>query len=93
LIYDQPSQVYFPKGVHSEDVDEGEWRDEDIEAVRKVFAAVSAETILAEGRLQVVLLDHAAQDVWNGIDNIHLVDEWRGGEKLVPLAWIASAVS
>ncbi|NBE09462.1 DUF3732 domain-containing protein [Paragemmobacter ruber] len=93
LIYDQPSQVYFPKGVHSEDVDAGEWRDEDIEAVRKVFAAVSAETVLAKGRLQVVLLDHAAQDVWNGIDNIHLVDEWRGGEKLVPLAWLASAVS
>jgi hypothetical protein len=88
LVYDQPSQVYFPKGVHSEDVEPSEWRDEDIEAVRKVFAAVSHETLLAKGRLQIILLDHAAQNVWRGIENINLVDEWRGGEKLVPMAWI-----
>lgn len=91
LVYDQPSQVYFPKGVHSGEDDEADWRDEDIEAVRKVFAAVSAETVLAKGRLQVILLDHAAQDVWNGIENINLVDEWRDGEKLVPMIWIENA--
>ncbi|MCD9150135.1 DUF3732 domain-containing protein, partial [Pseudophaeobacter sp. MA21411-1] len=50
LIYDQPSQVYFPKGVHADEV-EPEWRDEDVEGVRKVFAAVSNETILARGNL------------------------------------------
>lgn len=89
LVYDQPSQVYFPKGSRSEDIEPSEWRDEDIEAVRKVFSAVSHETTLAMGRLQIILLDHADQSVWSGVENINLVDEWRDGEKLVPMSWIA----
>ncbi|MFY0311171.1 DUF3732 domain-containing protein [Leisingera sp. D0M16] len=86
LVYDQPSQVYFPKGVHEENADP-DWRDEDIEAVRKVFAALSKETLLARGSLQVILLDHADQKVWQGIENTVLAEEWRDGDALVPLEW------
>ena len=89
LVYDQPSQVYFPKGVNAED-QEPDWRDEDVEAVRKVFAAVSHETFLARGNLQIILLDHAGTNVWSGIDNTHLVEEWRDGTKLVPMNWIGN---
>lgn len=89
LVYDQPSQVYFPKGVNEAEVDP-EWRDEDVEAVRKVFAAVSKETLLAKGNLQVLLLDHADETIWGGIENVFLAGEWRNGEKLVPTEWINS---
>jgi hypothetical protein len=44
-VFDQPSQVYFPKRPSRSDDDDdeeadpikSEWRDEDIAAVRKVF--------------------------------------------------------
>src|SRR3546814_2686432 len=52
LVYDQPSQVYFPKRNTNSKNDEEEeeeksWRNEDIEAVRKVFALLAAEVLSA----------------------------------------------
>lgn len=88
LIYDQPSQVYFPQGPRQKDGEDPEWSNEDIEAVQKVFRAVSKETTESKGHLQVIILDHADKSVWGGVENIHLVDEWRGLRKLVPLDWI-----
>jgi len=87
LVYDQPSQVYFPRSLTG-DQPEPEWKDQDVNAVRKVFATLAAEVGASKGRLQVIVLDHASQDVWGGIDHIHALPEWRGPEKLVPLAWI-----
>jgi len=88
LIYDQPSQVYFPKrtGRVRDDADE-RWKDEDVEAVRKVFALLADETERAKGRLQIIVLDHAHEEVWGKLPGVKLVDEWRGGKKLVPVDW------
>ncbi len=86
LVYDQPSQVYFPRSVTG-DQPEPEWKDQDINAVRKVFATLAKEVGDSKGRLQVIVLDHASHDVWGGIEHIHALPEWRGSEKLVPLAW------
>lgn len=64
LIYDQPSQAYFPRGiVRSDESVEPEWSDEDVVAVRKVFQAVADEVYRAEGGLQAIIMDHAANDV------------------------------
>ena len=98
LIYDQPSQVYFPKRAavrERSDVPEIiEWKDEDIAAVRKVFALLGKESEAAQKRLQVIVLDHADEGVWGGLPGIHLAAEWRdhSPEKeraLVPAAWLA----
>lgn len=89
LVFDQPSQVYFPKR-RSEIADEdqrSEWKDEDIAAVRKVFKVLGEEVRFAEGRLQVIVLDHADEGVWGGLDGIELTEEWRG-KKLVPEGWV-----
>lgn len=91
LVYDQPSQVYFPRSLTG-DQPEPEWKDQDVNAVRKVFATLAAEVGASKGRLQVIVLDHASQDVWGGIEHIHALPEWRGPEKLVPLAWISEAI-
>src|SRR3546814_20146583 len=66
LVYDQPSQVYFPKRNTNSKNDEEEeeeksWRNADIEAVRKVFALLAAEVLSANGPLQVLVFDHADQ--------------------------------
>lgn len=88
LIYDQPSQVYFPQSPRVDNQSNTKWQDVDITAVRKVFSAVSGETQKAKGNLQVILLDHADSKVWGDIENVVLVEEWRNEKKLVPIEWI-----
>lgn len=91
LIYDQPSQVYFParRAVRSQsEVLDPEWLDEDVKAVRKVFDLLDKIFRKTNGRLQVVVLDHADDEVWGQLSNVHLVEEWRG-KALVPLDWIS----
>jgi Protein of unknown function (DUF3732) len=99
LVYDQPSQVYFPRklAVDREDDSEAESQpplaDKDIEAVCKVFAALSDEVEVAQGCLQVIVLDHAGDAVWGSVKNTNLVEEWREGRKLVPVEWIPGATN
>ncbi|WAH60795.1 DUF3732 domain-containing protein [Pseudomonas silvicola] len=92
LIFDQPSQVYFPvktakRNAHRDEdgvENESALDDEDREAVRKVFSVLARGVSRAKGRLQIIVLDHAGSEVWEGIDNVTLAEEWREGEKLVP---------
>jgi hypothetical protein len=87
LVYDQPSQVYFPKRTADGDVLEAvAWRDQDVIAVRKVFALLGAETRTTKGRLQIIVLDHAGEDVWGGLEGVEVTEEWRG-RALVPVEW------
>lgn len=93
LVYDQPSQVYFPRRLATPRTQEQEdpdpqLRDEDVEAVRKVFQTIAQVVRLTSQSLQVLVLDHAGPDVWKGIDGVHLVEEWRDGKKLVPTKWL-----
>ena len=89
LVYDQPSQVYFPKRTIVETDRPSELlKDEDREAVRKVFSLLSEEVTLANGKLQVIVLDHADDEIWHGLAGAVLVEEWRNGKKLVPMSWL-----
>jgi hypothetical protein len=87
LIYDQPSQVYFPKREDMVSAEAGE-RSDDIQAVRAVFRVLGQAAVEAEGRLQIIVLDHAYKDVWGGLPGVELVDEWREERKLVPPLWL-----
>ncbi len=90
IVYDQPSQVYFPKRQVVTDDEEDfdpEYRDEDIEAVKKVFSVMASSVNKNDARLQIIVLDHADKDVWGQIENIHCIEEWRNGIKLIPKNW------
>jgi len=90
LVLDQPSQVYFPKTLSSKEYEEekeGTLRDEDVAAVRKVFSALAGAVTASQGGFQVIVLDHAPENVWGKIANVHLVEEWREGKKLIPSSW------
>lgn len=93
LVYDQPSQVYFPvRRVERAFADELDpvWKNEDIIAVRKVFSLFNDVTgERTKGRLQIIVLDHAGEEVWGNLKNVHLVEEWRG-KGLVPVSWYLS---
>lgn len=89
VVFDQPSQVYFPRTL-AHDMAEGEdpdFRDEDVVAIRKVFACL-ARAIADVAGLQVIVLDHAGRDIWGSLENVTLVEEWRGRGKLVPAEWL-----
>jgi phage shock protein A len=88
LIYDQPSQVYFPRRAAGDGgSDSVTWRDEDVVAVRKVFELLGEQVAAAGERLQVIVLDHADHDVWGDLANVVLAEEWRE-RALVPLNWL-----
>jgi hypothetical protein len=89
LIYDQPSQVYFPaRRMRTASADELDppWRNEDVVAVRKVFSLLDHVIGRTDGRMQIIVLDHADEEVWGQLANVHLVEEWRG-KGLIPSAW------
>ena len=89
LVYDQPSQVYFPTITVNQESGEKDMKlvdQEDIQAVRRVFEVLGKHVVLAKGALQVIVLDHADQEVWGNLPGVYLVEEWRG-KKLVPLEW------
>lgn len=86
LVYDQPSQVYFPK---RKDLitRHGAEQSQDIQAVRSIFQVLGEATQEAKGRLQIIVLDHARIDVWGGLPGVVAVEEWGDELKLVPDSW------
>ena len=98
LVFDQPSQVYFPKRIvarpedqKDEEVEEPQLQDEDVDAVRQAFEVMGRVALGAKGALQLIVLDHASRDVWGDIDGVVGLPEWRNGVKLVPMAWLDEA--
>ena len=90
LVYDQPSQVYFPRRLAeraNERPEEIHWRDQDVEAVRKILNGMATAITQTNERLQVIVLDHAAESVWGDVPLVHLVEDWRDGRALIPLEW------
>ena len=89
LVIDQPSQVYFPKqlSVAQREGDEDPYQDEDVAAVRKIFTMLADAVRDCNGRLQIVVLDHATDTVWGDVEGLVVAAQWRDGAKLVPEDW------
>ncbi|HAS4936949.1 TPA: DUF3732 domain-containing protein [Vibrio cholerae] len=93
IIYDQPSQVYFPSKLrHQATPEEDELalleQDEDIVQVKKIFEAFNGAIEKTKDNLQIIVLDHAPSTLVKSIPKGHLVEEWRNGIKLIPLDWL-----
>lgn len=89
IVFDQPSQVYFPKSRINEaiDMDKLTLKDEDIVAVKKIFTVLSNAVKLFKGKGQIIVVDHASDDIWGDLSNVYLVEEWRTGKALIPDEW------
>ncbi len=88
VIFDQPSQVYFPKlkrGEKSED--DTTYEDEDVDAVKSIFKTLSKSVIASQGKWQSIVLDHADEGIYGDVDGVHEVEVWRDGKKLIPVEW------
>jgi hypothetical protein len=91
MVVDQPSQVYFPANLNNtaQTPSAEPPEDEDVRAVRKIYRALSSETLKEGVKLQVIVCDHADASVWQQVPNIYLAASWRGNDQLVPTAWIS----
>ena len=89
MVFDQPSQVYFPKIRKMDTNDDVNYEtDEDEEAVRKMFQTLADSVRSSNGFWQVIVLDHARAEIYNGIADVVEIAEWRNGKKLIPLNWL-----
>ena len=91
LVFDQPSQVYFPqlKNIEQDGEELIGVSDEDKEAVKKIFVAMSEFLKRTDHDIQIIVMEHADEDVWGEIESVHLVARWRGEDnKLIPLSWL-----
>lgn len=87
VVFDQPSQVYFPQQTNTEE-EKTEIKDEDKEAVRKIFTAINSYLKQNNYAVQIIITEHADSDIWGNIEAVHLVERWRGNKKLIPEEWL-----
>ncbi len=88
LVFDQPSQVYFPEKLNEGSAEQDVWKnDGDIIAVRKVFELLGDIVEKSRGRLQVIVLDHAPESVWGSLRSVTLAEDWHSEKRLVPSDW------
>ena len=90
IIFDQPSQVYFPRTRNSANETKLQLNDDDKNAVRKIFESLSSFVKSAGFDIQIIVTEHADDDIWGNIPDscIHLVEKWRNNVKLVPIEWL-----
>ena len=106
LVLDQPSQVYYPDKI--EEINNLELKEknktlnndesEDIQNTKKIFEVCSTFINNTSGEVQIIILEHAGESNWAGLENVHLVDKWRGSDKdgiyskdfkaLIPKNWL-----
>lgn len=85
LVIDQMSQAYFPPEKDLKKTGEVE-QSEDDKAIRRLFDFIFKRTGELEGNFQTIIIDHAKLN--NDRFKHAIQEEWRNGEKLVPIDWI-----
>jgi len=92
LMFDQPTQAYYPSDLPMEFIAEDsslqQLGDEDRQAVNRLYRLLFEVTEALAPNLQIIITDHAdLNDDWF---QQAVVARWRGGDKLVPQSWIPS---
>lgn len=104
LVIDQPSQVYFPSDdsfeatvLHDEvsgaTVTNRQRRHlDDLESTKRIFSSLARAHQSFQGRLQIIVLDHADSHAWGRVEGVKGMENWRNEEDfLIPAHWIPSA--
>jgi molybdopterin converting factor small subunit len=83
IVFDQPTQAFYPPDLPVDA--EPTYTDADRMAVQRMFRLLYDTCAALAPELQVIVMDHARLDQeWFGES---IVEEWRGGTKLVPADW------
>ncbi len=82
-MLDQPTQAFYPPEVR--DAADEELSDTDSAAVHALFELINRVAVALQGRLQVIVTDHAnLEEPWF---QDAVVENWRGGRALIPSDW------
>jgi hypothetical protein len=88
IFIDQPSQVYFPEDEDWQRQDDGTpGIGEDRQKVERMYKLAYDVVQMLGGQLQIIVTDHANINQQWFQDCV--VERWREGTKLVPVAWDA----
>ena len=61
----------------------------EIGEVHRVFRAMAKAVEQSRGSLQIIVTDHAGSITWKGLNEVHLVEEWRNeADFLIPKDWL-----
>lgn len=86
VMLDQPTQAFY--APDATDAERGNLRDEDRQAVDRIFQLLRQVAAALTPSLQIIVMDHEYPDR-PGLSQV-VVEEWRGGLKLVPEGWPGS---
>ena len=81
VVFDQPSQVYFPH----DSIDDKKIKDLDRNAVRSIFITMAKSISNVHNNMQILVLEHADDSIYGDVQGVNEVCVWRNGEKLIPL--------
>lgn len=85
IIFDQPSQIYFPPEKDLKKTGKIELSSDE-KAVRQMYDFIFKVTKELAPNLQVIITDHA--NLKYEEFNSAVIEEWRNGKKLIPNEWI-----
>jgi hypothetical protein len=96
LVIDQPTQVYFPARNDTYDhlfkdqsaESDGVKQSGDIPKAKRIFETLAAGIERMQGKLQIIVTEHADELTWGTVKNVVEVQNWRGDEYLIPLNWL-----
>lgn len=88
LILDQPSQVYFPSAIFNKDTQTYVFEEGgDIKNVREMFELMNRAINDNNHELQILVMDHAGANAWQGFENSYEVEYWTSENALIPNDW------
>lgn len=82
LIMDQPSKPYYGE----KDNDYNNIKETDQFKITNVFKLLNhfIDNIIKENNnFQIIVFEHVPKNIWQGMNNIHLVEEFRNGNALI----------
>jgi len=94
LIIDQPSQVYFPPDPADryrgdiEKIGDYKNKEHDIKSLKAMYELIFEVVEKLEGKLQVIITDHANLKDYEAFQKSIIDEEWRDGKALIPLEWL-----
>lgn len=100
LVFDQPSEVYFPTEIDEKKFNRknktAEEKENDKESLHLLFSTIANTQKNSCPNLQIIILEHADESYWKNKsgyyynDKIKIIDWKKQNEKLIPLHWISS---
>lgn len=86
VIFDQPSQVYFPGEAYTDNEGHSQ-QPEDFQAIKRMFNLFFDYCRKLSPNLQIIVLEHAMLDD-DDFKNALVEEPWHDGRALIPLHWI-----